>query len=122
MSLRKSSNSRNGSKSVVLPKPNARRKWTPAPSRVGLALTSRLTGRMDILPSSTKVYRAARNESNAQALDFDRFRVPPTPPAEPEPVSRAHRGHPHDRRRIARQHVARIMHPQVHPRKADQGG
>src|SRR5882762_8733265 len=48
MSLRKSSRSRNGSKSDVLPKPNARRRWTPAPSRVGLDLMSRLTGRIDI--------------------------------------------------------------------------
>src|SRR5437868_2394977 len=48
MSLRKSSRRRNGSKSDVAPKPNARRRCTPAPSRVGLALTSRFTGRMDI--------------------------------------------------------------------------
>src|ERR1700704_3431470 len=49
MSLRKSSSRRNGSKSDVLPKPNARRKWTPAPSRVGLALISRLIGLRDML-------------------------------------------------------------------------
>src|ERR1039457_6867357 len=49
MSLRKSSNKRKGSKSVVLPKPNARRRWTPAPSRVGLDLITLWTGRMDIL-------------------------------------------------------------------------
>src|SRR5947208_881240 len=48
MSLRKSSSRRNGSTSDVGAKPNARRRCTPAPSRVGLALTSRLTGRMDI--------------------------------------------------------------------------
>src|SRR5215472_6552319 len=48
MSLRKSSSRRKGSKSVVLPKPKARRRCTPAPSRVGLALTRRLMGRMDI--------------------------------------------------------------------------
>src|SRR4051812_40283853 len=48
MSLRKSSRRRNGSKSDVAPKPNARRRCTPAPSRVGLALTSRFTGRIDI--------------------------------------------------------------------------
>src|SRR5207244_576957 len=36
-------------KSDVLPKPNARRKCTPAPSRVGLDRTRRLTGRMDIV-------------------------------------------------------------------------
>src|SRR5262245_48106451 len=33
MSLRKSSRRRNGSKSAVVPKPNARRRCTPAPSR-----------------------------------------------------------------------------------------
>src|SRR5579862_61776 len=48
MSLRKSSSSRNGSYSDVLPKPKARRRWTPAPSRVGLDLTIFLTGRSDI--------------------------------------------------------------------------
>jgi len=32
---------RNGSKSEVLPKPNARRRCTPAPSSVGLDFTSR---------------------------------------------------------------------------------
>src|ERR1017187_3283294 len=48
MSLRKSSNKRKGSKSVVLPKPNARRRWTPAPSRVGLDLITLWTGRMDM--------------------------------------------------------------------------
>src|SRR6202050_5488827 len=52
-SLRKSSSSRKGSKSDVLPKPNARRRCTPAPSRVGLAFTRRFTGRMDI----PKVYK-----------------------------------------------------------------
>ena len=31
--------------------PNARRRCTPAPSRVGFALMSRLTGRIDITPS-----------------------------------------------------------------------
>src|SRR6266567_2106217 len=49
MSLRKSSRRRNGSKSEVAPKPNARRRCTPAPSRVGLALMRRFTGRIDIL-------------------------------------------------------------------------
>src|SRR5947208_12011887 len=49
MSLRKSSSSRNGSKSEVLPKPNARRRCTPAPSSVGFAFTSRLIGLIDIL-------------------------------------------------------------------------
>src|SRR5216117_3327698 len=48
MSLRKSSSNRNGSKSEVLPKPNARRKCTPAPSVVGFDLINRLIGRMDI--------------------------------------------------------------------------
>src|SRR6266853_3888367 len=52
MSLRKSSRSRNGSKSDVLPKPKARRKCTPAPSRVGLDLINRLMGRSDIFVSS----------------------------------------------------------------------
>src|SRR5574337_790598 len=55
MSFRKSSRRRNGSKSEVLPKPNARRRCTPAPSRVGLALTRRLMGRMDISFSYVQV-------------------------------------------------------------------
>src|SRR6202034_2383195 len=42
-----------GSKSDVLPKPNARRRCTPAPSMVGLALTTRFTGRRDMWASST---------------------------------------------------------------------
>src|SRR5436305_13328538 len=54
MSLRKSSRRRNGSKSEVLPKPKARRRCTPAPSRVGLAWISRLTGRRDMLASRRK--------------------------------------------------------------------
>src|SRR5262249_17103042 len=48
MSFRKSSRSRNGSNSDVLPNPNARRKCTPAPSSVGLDLLSRLIGLMDM--------------------------------------------------------------------------
>src|ERR1039457_411412 len=52
MSLRKSSNSRNGSKSDVLPKPKARRRCTPAPSRVGLDLITRFMCRRDILRSN----------------------------------------------------------------------
>src|SRR5499426_3405234 len=54
MSLRKSSRSRNGSKSDVLPNPNARRSRTPAPSSAGLDLLSRLTGRIDIFGSPTQ--------------------------------------------------------------------
>src|SRR5882724_5830400 len=50
MSFRKSSSSKNGSKSDVFPKPKARRKCTPAPSRVGLDFASRFTGRMDMWP------------------------------------------------------------------------
>src|SRR5215469_2010361 len=57
MSLRKSSSRRNGSKSVVLPKPNARRRCTPAPSMVGLERISFLTGRRDIVAFSFKVSR-----------------------------------------------------------------
>src|SRR5262245_6781258 len=57
MSLRKSSRSRNGSKSDVAPKPNARRRCTPAPSSVGLALISRLIGRMDMVRSLSVVAR-----------------------------------------------------------------
>src|SRR5512145_1015034 len=54
-SLRKSSNSRNGSKSPVFPNPNARRSFTPAPSTVGVAWMIRLIGRMDMAlpPRST---------------------------------------------------------------------
>src|SRR6516225_6222878 len=48
MSLRKSSSRRKGSKSEVLPKPKARRRCTPAPSRVGLDLIRRFTGRSDM--------------------------------------------------------------------------
>src|SRR6266849_9287228 len=48
MSLRKSSRRRNGSKSDVAPKPNARRRRTPAPSTVGLAFTRRFTRLVDI--------------------------------------------------------------------------
>src|ERR1700688_2156559 len=61
MSLRKSSKSRNGSKSDVFPKPNARRKCTPAPSMVGLALMSRFTGRIDMSfePPFVRKYSAA---------------------------------------------------------------
>src|SRR5215470_3150080 len=54
MSLRKSSRSRNGSNSDVLPNPNARRSRTPAPSSAGLDLLSRLTGRIDIFRSPTQ--------------------------------------------------------------------
>src|ERR1700690_3926817 len=67
MSLRKSSRSRNGSKSDVLPNPNARRRCTPAPSRVGLDLMSRLTGRRDMLGSSTEVYRVEHGAANGSA-------------------------------------------------------
>src|SRR4051812_5313958 len=48
LSLRKSSNSRNGSNSLVSPKPKARRRCTPAPSRVGLDSMIFFTGRMDM--------------------------------------------------------------------------
>src|SRR5215467_6212996 len=48
LSLRKSSSSRNGSNSVVSPKPKARRSLTPAPSRVGRDSMMRLTARMDM--------------------------------------------------------------------------
>src|SRR4030081_211128 len=68
MSFRKSSSSRNGSKSDVFPKPKARRRCTPAPSRVGLDLTSRLTGRMDILASSTESTFLHTVTANAQAV------------------------------------------------------
>src|SRR5262249_5457157 len=49
LSLRKSSSSRNGSNSLVSPKPNARRRCTPAPSSVGLDWMIFLTGRMDMV-------------------------------------------------------------------------
>src|SRR5499426_3625273 len=54
MSLRKSSRRRKGSKSDVLPNPNARRNRTPAPSSAGLDLLSRLIGRIDIFGSPTQ--------------------------------------------------------------------
>src|ERR1035441_4679382 len=50
-SFRKSSRSRNGSNSDVLPNPKARRKRTPAPFRVGFASISRRTGLSDIMVS-----------------------------------------------------------------------
>ena len=68
MSLRKSSSSRNGSKSDVLPKPNARRRCTPAPSRVGLALMSRLTGRMDIVFSNGTKESRSRSHSTLASI------------------------------------------------------
>ena len=43
-SLRKSSNSRNGSNSLVLPKPKARCSFTPAPSMVGCGLKNLFYG------------------------------------------------------------------------------
>src|SRR6185503_17320518 len=48
LSLRKSSSSRNGSNSLVSPKPKARRRCTPAPSMVGLDSMIFFTGRMDM--------------------------------------------------------------------------
>src|ERR1700685_760325 len=80
MSLRKSSRSKNGSKSLVLSKPNARRRCTPAPSIVGLDLIIRFTGRIDILASRAE--EIARSQSwrytsprlacllRGQAVDF----------------------------------------------------
>src|ERR1700691_1200724 len=73
MSLRKSSRSRNGSKSEVLPKPKARRRCTPAPSRVGLDLMSRLTGRMDMGASWQRWARGHYYTTTAE-LDSFRFR------------------------------------------------
>src|SRR4051794_19586331 len=52
LSLRKSSSSRNGSNSLVSPKPKARRRCTPAPSIVGLDWMIFLTGRMDMITCS----------------------------------------------------------------------
>src|SRR5262249_7331367 len=43
---------RNGSNSLVSPKPKARRSFTPAPSIVGVDWTIRFTGRMDMACSS----------------------------------------------------------------------
>src|SRR6185436_12483310 len=48
LSLRKSSKSRNGSNSLVSPKPKARRRCTPAPSVVGVDWLTRLTARIDM--------------------------------------------------------------------------
>jgi hypothetical protein len=45
--VRKSLSSSKGSNSSVSPEPNARRSFTPSPSRVGMASTMRFTGRMD---------------------------------------------------------------------------
>jgi hypothetical protein len=43
----------------VFPKPKARRRCTPAPSRVGLERTKRFTGRMDMTTSPAKVCSVA---------------------------------------------------------------
>src|SRR4051794_27878546 len=59
MSLRKSSSRRKGSNSDGSPKPNARRRCTPAPSSVSLERTSRLTGRMDMEASYGIIISAA---------------------------------------------------------------
>src|SRR4249920_3005469 len=48
LSLRKSSSSRKGSNSEVLPNPKARRRCTPAPSMVGFDFASRLIVRTAI--------------------------------------------------------------------------
>src|SRR5439155_27055380 len=79
------------SKSDVLPKPNARRRCTPAPSSAGLALTSRLMGRMDMSASSSdgyagriKLTRPLRQVAwllHRCALGF--APAPPAAPAEP---------------------------------------
>src|ERR1022692_2116523 len=71
MSLRKSSRSRNGSKSEVLPKPKARRRCTPAPSSVGLDLLRCLTGRIDM----RLLLLAMRSETRLQ-LCSKTFRFP----------------------------------------------
>src|ERR1700722_7432404 len=70
-SLRKSSRRRKGSNSDVLPKPNARRRCTPAPSRVGLDLMSRLTGRMDNLASYAEgsVFHCTAHASPCEKLN-----------------------------------------------------
>src|SRR5580698_10462093 len=67
MSLRKSSRRRKGSKSVVLPKPKARRRWTPAPSMVGLDLMTLWTGRMDMVCS----FRLDEEECSGNGLTFN---------------------------------------------------
>src|SRR6516162_10765411 len=76
MSLRKSSSSRKGSKSVVFPNPKARRKCTPAPSMVGFDLINRRTGRMDMLPSRFDGSLPAK----APAAAFAAARLPIPPP------------------------------------------
>src|SRR5579871_6805915 len=72
MSLRKSSSKRNGSKSEVLPKPKARRKCTPAPSKVGLASLSRRMGRIDMFAFQLRVtvslFNAASNRNGVSTL------------------------------------------------------
>src|SRR5260370_22002526 len=85
MWLRKSSRRRKGSKSDGVPKPNARRRWTPAPSRVGLDRTRRLTGRMDMVTSGGSLGGAGR--FGLQELDPVAERV-----AELEPLA-AGQGH-----------------------------
>src|SRR5205823_849020 len=75
MSLRKSSSNKNGSKSDVLPNPNARRRCTPAPSMVGLDVMSRLTGRMDMAPQSLR-RRGAGSREPGQRIAVERPRLP----------------------------------------------
>src|ERR1700730_10075198 len=77
MSLRKSSRRRNGSKSDVLPKPNARRRCTPAPSSVGLDLISRLTGRIDMIASSAVGHPSKLRRFGGRADLWSGLRCPP---------------------------------------------
>src|SRR4051812_8149765 len=77
LSLRKSSRRRNGSKSEVLPKPKARLKWTPAPSRVGLDFIKRVTGRMDtgLLSSEIIILGAGEGQERGWKIRMTRFEI-----------------------------------------------
>src|SRR6185295_873951 len=73
LSLRKSSNSRNGSNSLVSPKPKARRRCTPAPSMVGFDWMIYFTGRMGImhLVDALQVLAVLPYRHEVGALDID---------------------------------------------------
>src|SRR5918992_157794 len=71
LSLRKSSSSRNGSKSLVAPNPNARRSATPAPSMVGTDCRTSLTGRMDMIASLEPYDAEVRLNGSARSAAGD---------------------------------------------------
>src|SRR6185369_13120426 len=81
LSLRKSSNSRKGSNSLVSTKPKARRRCTPAPSMVGFDWMIFFTGRMDMMhlvdaSGFRSVWSRGRGELVLVACGLERPRPP----------------------------------------------